>query len=48
MMFETSKYVPKTEQHCCVFKDKLIVLWKKGKFNLYFSHKLTKVMRLLF
>ena len=21
MMFETLKHVPKTEKHCCVFKD---------------------------
>ena len=32
-MFETSKHVPKTEKHCCAFKDKKEK--KKRKRNSY-------------
>ena len=29
MMFETSKHVPKTEKHCCVFKDNHFICTNK-------------------
>ena len=29
MMFEASKHVPKTEKHCCVFKDSYINIYSE-------------------
>ena len=34
MMFETSKYVPKTEKRCCVFKDNCYVFTLKNSSNI--------------